>query len=42
VIVFTGVSDAERRALRLDIDDVLMKPVAVDQLFAAVSRHCGG
>ena len=41
VIVFTGVdpSDADMNE-KLDVSNVLFKPVSVDQLFEAVSRYC--
>jgi CheY-like chemotaxis protein len=40
VIVFTGVADAAAAAAQLRISEVMRKPVAVDDLLAAIARHC--
>src|SRR5688572_25860043 len=40
VIVFTGVGDAEGLRRRMGVSDVFCKPVSVDAVFEAVSRHC--
>ncbi|HXH24763.1 MAG TPA: response regulator [Vicinamibacterales bacterium] len=40
VLVFTGASDADAARQQLRVDEVLHKPVAVDDLLAALSRHC--
>ncbi len=40
VIVFTGALDAEALKRTMGVTDVFCKPVSVDAVFAAVSRHC--
>ena len=40
VIVFTGAADTASAAEQLRIDEVMRKPVAVDDLLAAIARHC--
>jgi CheY-like chemotaxis protein len=40
VIVFTGTVEAETLRRRLGVAEVFSKPVSVDAVFAAVSRHC--
>lgn len=39
VIVFTGATKTDLVKYTLKIDDVLLKPVAVDELLAAIARH---
>jgi CheY-like chemotaxis protein len=40
VIVFTGHADPDTLTQRLQVSDVLRKPVAVDALFDAIGRCC--
>ena len=40
VIVFTGASDADALRRRMGVAEVFCKPVSVDAVFEAVSRHC--
>jgi CheY-like chemotaxis protein len=40
VIVFTGIGDAEGLRTRMGVTEVFCKPVSVDAVFEAVSRHC--
>ena len=40
VIVFTGVGEAEVLRRRMGVAEVFCKPVSVDAVFEAVSRHC--
>jgi CheY-like chemotaxis protein len=41
VIVFTGSAEVEQLR-RLAVEDVLLKPFSVDDLFEAIERHCAG
>jgi CheY-like chemotaxis protein len=40
VIVFTGLGEADALKRTMNVKDVFCKPVSVDAVFEAVSRHC--
>ena len=40
VIVFTGAVDADVLRRQMGVSEVFCKPVSVDAVFEAVSRHC--
>jgi len=41
VIVFTGSARGEKVSERLQAAEILLKPFSVDDVFAAIERHCG-
>jgi CheY-like chemotaxis protein len=42
VVLFTGMADDRREALRRGASDYVMKPVDPDRLTAVLRRYCGG